>query len=169
MPCSCLSLIPLMTGKAPYTANTETQTTPNIMKTTLLLLLLLPVHSLMAQSEEDLIGAVLQKYIDGTSQNDPALIMEAFYEGAHLFLSKEGQEIWLMPVQEYASGFTRGERGKPNGRTGKILDIDQQHDLALAKVEIVIPSRELKFIDVFILKRLSGTWKIISKAATQID
>ena len=132
-------------------------------------LLLLHVTGVKAQSEDDLIRAALQKYIDGTSQNDPDLIVQAFYEEAYLFLSKEGHEIWLMPVRDYADGFNRGERGKPNGRTGKILSIDQHNDLALAKAEIVIPSRGLRFIDVFILKRLAGEWKIISKAATRIE
>ena len=119
-------------------------------------------------AEEDQIRAALKKYIDGTSLNDSALIADAFYEDAFLFLSKEGQEIWLMPVSDYAGGFDRGERGKPNGRTGKIISIDQQNDIALAKAEIEIPASNLKFIDVFILKRLSGEWKIISKAATRI-
>lgn len=135
----------------------------------LTLLLFIHVQCAKAQSEKDLIGAALQKYIDGTSQNNPDLIAEAFYEGAYLFLSKEGQEIFLMPVQEYADLFNRGERGKPNGRLGKIISIDQQNDIALAKAEIVIPSANMKFIDVFILKRLSGTWRIISKAATQVE
>ena len=136
---------------------------------TLYLLLFLFTWPSQAQSEIDQIGAAIQRYIDGTSQNDSELIFSAFYDGAHLFLSREGQEIWLMPVQEYASGFGKGKRGQPNGRTGTILSIEQQNDIALAKAEIEIPSREMKFIDVFILKRLSGEWKIISKAATRID
>lgn len=132
-------------------------------------ILLISTTCAMAQSQKDQIGAALQKYIDGTSLNNPELISAAFYEEAYLFLSKEGQEIFLMPVHEYADLFNRGEKGKPNGRQGKILSIDQQNDIALAKAEILIPSRDMKFIDVFILKRLSGEWKIISKAATRIQ
>ena len=125
-----------------------------------------PVH---AQSDLDLIGAAIQKYIDGTSFNDPDLIQEAFYEEAFLFLSKEGEEIWLMPMTEYAGGFNRGARGEPNGRLGKILSIEQLNDIAFAKAEIEIPARGMKFIDLFILKRLSSGWKIISKAATRLE
>ena len=140
------------------------------MKTlSLILLFLIHIHCAQAQSEKDLISAALQKYIDGTSLNNPELISEAFYDEAYLFLSKEGQEIWLVPVEEYAGLFTRGEKGKPNGRTGKILSIDQQNDIAIAKAEILISSRNLKYIDLFLLKKLSGQWKIISKAATQIE
>ena len=135
----------------------------------LFLLALLLVNTSNAQSEVDLIGEAIQKYLDGTSYNDSELILSAFYDDAFLFLSKEGQEIWLMPVKEYASRFDQGERGKHTGRTGKIISIEQQNDIALAKAEIKIPASGLKLMDVFILKRLSGEWKIISKAATRID
>ena len=121
------------------------------------------------QSEVDLIGAAVQRYIDGTSQNNPDLIASAFYEGAQLFLSREGQDIWLMSIQEYASRFDPGEQGQSMGRTGRIVSVEQQHDIALAKAVIEIQANGLTFVDVFILKRLSGEWKIISKAATRID
>ena len=134
----------------------------------LFLMLVCLTPAAKAQTDIDSIGAAIQKYIDGTSYNDPDLIQEAFYEDAFLFLSKEGQEIWLMPIEDYAGGFKRGERGKPNGRIGQIISIEQQNDIALAKAEIEIPANDMKFIDVFILKRLSGEWKIISKAATRI-
>ena len=122
-----------------------------------------------AQSDIDQIEAAIQRYIDGTSYNDPEQILSAFYEEADLFLSREGYEIWLMPVQEYAGRFEQGERGQHNGRTGKIIGIERYNDIALAKAEIELPSSDLLFIDVFILKRLSGEWKIISKAATRIE
>ena len=136
---------------------------------TLVFLLFLSNQDAYAQSEEHLIREALLRYINGTSLNNPEMIADAFYDDAYLFLSKEGQEIWLMPVWEYADLFNRGERGQPNGREGEILSIDQQNDIALAKAEIRIPARSMRFIDVFILKRLSGEWKIISKAATQIE
>ena len=74
-----------------------------------------------------------------------------------------------MPIEDYAGGFNRGTRGEPNGRLGKILSIEQMNDIASAKAEIEIPSSNMKFIDVFILKRLAGEWKIISKAATRLE
>ncbi len=140
------------------------------MKFAILTFLLLPFASpVYAQSDLALIAQTIENYLIGTSQNDPDLIRSAFYEDAQLFLSREGQEIWLMPVHEYAALFDNENRGKPNGRLGRVLSIDQQNDLALAKAEILIPDSGMKFIDVFILKRLSGTWKIISKAATRVD
>ena len=66
-------------------------------------LLLIISNTITAQSEEALIRNSLQKYIDGSSYNDPELIKEAFYTDANLFLSKKGQEIWILSVQEYCA------------------------------------------------------------------
>ena len=46
------------------------------------------------------------------------------------------------------------------------MTIDQSNDIAMAKAEIKIPARNMHFIDIFLLKKLEGQWKIISKAAT---
>lgn len=117
-------------------------------------------------SEEDLIRATIQKYIDGSSYNNPELIAEAFYEGADLFLNKPGQDLFLMSVDEYANIFAKREKGKFNGRTGNILSVDRHNDIATATAEILIASNNSRYIDMFLLKRLGGTWKIVSKAAT---
>ena len=42
-------------------------------------------------------------------------------------------------------------------------------DIAMAKVEIAIPKANMVYIDLFLLKKLDGTWKIISKTATRVD
>ncbi len=131
-------------------------------------LLLIISNTITAQSEEALIRNSLQKYIDGSSYNDPELIKEAFYTDANLFLSKKGQEIWILSVQEYCALFENKEKGKFNGRTGKIITIDQENNIALAKVEISIPAYNSRYIDLFILKKIEGIWKIISKAATKM-
>ncbi|WP_298923153.1 nuclear transport factor 2 family protein [uncultured Allomuricauda sp.] len=131
--------------------------------------LLLLTLSLFAQSEEEAIRQTLQNYIDGSSYSDPELITSAFYEDADLFLSKKDQELWVLSPKEYANLFKNREQGKFNGRNGKILMIDYANNIASAKAEILIPKGGLKFIDIFLLKKLEGKWKIISKAATQIE
>lgn len=131
--------------------------------------LLLLTLSLFAQSEEEAIRQTLQNYIDGSSYSDPELITSAFYEGADLFLSKKDQELWVLSPKEYANLFKNREQGKFNGRNGKILMIDYANNIASAKAEILIPKGGLKFIDIFLLKKLEGKWKIISKAATKIE
>lgn len=124
--------------------------------------------SLCAQSEEEAIKQTLQNYIDGSSYSNQELIQSAFYEDADLFLSKKDQELWVLSPKEYANLFKNREQGKFNGRNGNILMIDYANNIASAKAEILIPKQNLKFIDIFLLKKLDGKWKIISKAATQI-
>ncbi len=119
-----------------------------------------------AQTECDSIKSALQSYIDGSSYNDPEKIVAPFYEDARMFLSKKDQPIWLLTPAEYADLFKKREKGKFNGRVGNILSIDQENDIATAKVEILISDKDLRFIDLFLLKKLEGEWKIISKAAT---
>ena len=106
-------------------------------------------------------------YLEGSSTNQPDMIERAFYPEADLYLSKEGHDVWLMSVQEYSKLFDRGIPGTPNGRIGNILSMDIEQDIALAKAEILIPKASLRFIDAFLLKKIAGDWKIISKTATR--
>lgn len=121
---------------------------------------------LSAQSEDENIRRTIQKYIDGSSYNNSEMIQEAFYEEANLFLSHKEKALWIVPIRTYASWFEKKEKGKFNGRTGKIRAVDVSNDIATAKAEILISGSDVRYIDVFILKKLKGTWKIISKAAT---
>jgi len=130
------------------------------------LILVLTVGIVNAQNEEDGIRESIQKYLDGSSHNDPVKIVEPFYEEARMFLYHKDQPIYLLSPAKYAALFEKREKGTFNGRVGKILSVDRENDIAIAKAEIVITDREMRFIDMFILKKLDGTWKIISKAAT---
>lgn len=139
------------------------------MKTSLVVaLFFICCGQLAAQSEEDAIRSSLQNYIDGTSYSNPEQIAVAFYEDASLFLSKKDEEIFIMTAREYADSFKKREQGKFNGRSGKILSVNVENDIAMAKAEILIPDGDLRFIDIFLLKKIGGVWKIISKAATLI-
>ncbi len=122
---------------------------------------------IIAQSEEDQIKIAINKYIEGTSYNKPDMIKEAFYEEANLFLSHKEKPIWIVPAEEYASWFVKKEEGKFNGRVGNILSIDQENDIAMAKAEILAKGKDIRYVDIFLLKKIEGEWKIISKAATR--
>ena len=135
------------------------------MKQITTLIALLLSLNLFAQSEEALIRETLNKYLEGSSYSDPEMIQSAFYENADLFLSKEGQELWVLTPKEYAALFESRPKGKFNGRETTILSINQQHNIASAMAEIKIASRNMRFVDIFLLKKLSGEWKIISKVA----
>lgn len=113
------------------------------------------------------IRACLQAYLDGTSYNDPELIRSAFYSDARLFLSHPEEDIWIVSIDEYAGFFANREKGKPSGREGEILSIDRTGEIATAKAEIRSTSNEARYIDLFLLKKIDGDWKIISKSATR--
>ncbi len=136
------------------------------MKNIVFTLSLLFSTILVAQTEEVQIHETLNRYLNGSSYSYPKLITSAFYKEAPLFLSKKDEDIYLLTPKEYSQFFEKRERGKFNGRYGKILAIAISNDIATATAEIDIPERNMRFIDIFLLKRLEGQWKIISKAAT---
>ena len=122
--------------------------------------------SLFSQStEKDGIKTALINYIEGTSYNRPEVINKAFYPEANLYLEKKDKEMWIVPISKYSSWFGGNNYGKFSGRVGKIISIDNYKNIATAKVEILLAKRNKIYIDMFLLKKLEGKWKIISKTA----
>ncbi|WP_316822582.1 nuclear transport factor 2 family protein [Pedobacter gandavensis] len=124
---------------------------------------------LVAQTETLSIKECIEKYIDGTSYNKPDRIEEAFYSEANLFLSHKDKDLWIVPATEYTKWFKKDNQGQFNGRVGRIISIDLYNNIALAKAEILIPDKKLEFIDMFLLKKIQGEWKIISKSASSLN
>ncbi len=118
-----------------------------------------------AQNEHEAIKNCIAYYLQGTSYNMPDSISKAFYAGANLFLNHKEKPLWIVPISEYAQWFKKGEQGKFNGRIGRIISIDIFNDIATAKAEILIPERKQEYMDMFLLKKIQGEWKIISKSA----
>ncbi len=136
-----------------------------VLVSALAIILALQANISFAQSEQALIGKCLQNYLDGTSYNKPDSIRKAFYSEANLFLSHKEKPLWIVPIAEYTTWFQKGEQGAFNGRLGRIISLDVYGDIAVAKAEILIPERKQEFMDMFLLKKIQGEWKIISKAA----
>ncbi len=113
------------------------------------------------------IQQVLSNYIEGTSYNNRLQIAKTFHPAADLLLEKNGQAFNKVPVADYLSWYKPASHGVFNGRIGEVLQIDVIGDLATAKVEILLPSQQAKFIDVFLLKYWNEQWQIITKAATK--
>ncbi|UII29853.1 nuclear transport factor 2 family protein [Fulvivirga ulvae] len=130
-----------------------------------LILLLILTNTLFAQREETQIKVALLNYIEGTSYNRTELIDKAFYPGANLYLENKEKEMWIVPAGTYTGWFKNNE-GQFNGRFGNILSIDHFNSIASARVEILIPARNLRFIDMFLLKKIDNEWKIVSKSAS---
>ncbi|OEK03977.1 PQQ-dependent sugar dehydrogenase [Roseivirga misakiensis] len=122
--------------------------------------------SIKGQSEQEAVRAVLDNFIEGTSYNYPDKILSAFYPGTPMFLHNDADTVMIYSAERYASLYTRRPPGTRNKRYGKILTIDIEKDIASAKIETLIPSFDKRFIDLVLLKKIDGEWKIISKAAT---
>ncbi len=121
----------------------------------------------LAASDQQQIEQTLTNYIQGTSYNYPDKIVKAFYPDANLLLEKQQLPVWRVPAAEYVGWFKAENSGKFTGRIGEILNIDINGAIATAKVEILIPSKKSRFVDLFLLKKLTGNWQIISKTAEQ--
>ncbi|MEO8254691.1 MAG: nuclear transport factor 2 family protein, partial [Flavobacterium sp.] len=119
-----------------------------------------------SQPEQSLIENCIQNYIEGTSYNKPDSISKAFYSEANLFLTHKEKPLWIVPISEYVNWFEKGNKGEFNGRIGKIISLEFYNDIAIAKAEILIPEKKQEFMDMFLLKKIQGEWKIISKSAS---
>ena len=121
-----------------------------------------------AQSETSLVEKTLANYIEGSSYNKLDVLEGVYTKNATLYLSgKEGFKRYT--PKEYVAFFKNKKYGEFNGQFAKILGIEVIKDIATAKVEIAIPARKMKYIDLFLLKKIDGEWKIISKTATRVD
>ncbi len=123
--------------------------------------------SLIGQSDDILLRKALNDYIEGTSYNREDQIKRAFYHEADLFLANRDNSLWVVPISEYASWFKKENYGKFTGRIGNILSVDRFQNIATAKVEILFTENDLRYIDLFILRKIEGEWKIISKTASK--
>lgn len=122
--------------------------------------------SLFSQTDKNTIETTLLNYIEGTSNNKSELIEKAFFPKANLYLENKEKELWIVPISEYSNWFKNGNQGQFNGRVGNILSIESYNNIAIAKAEILLPNKNMKFIDMFLLKKIKNEWKIISKSAS---
>lgn len=140
----------------------------NIIFTLLLSLLLYPAKSSASvpDPELELITAALMNYIEGTSYNQMSKIGKAFYPEANLYLDNKEKQLWVLSITEYIDLYKDATPGEFNGRFGKIISIDHFNNIAQAKIEILLPAYNVQYIDMLILKKIEGEWKIISKTAS---
>ncbi len=122
--------------------------------------------SCLAQTEKEQIYETINNYIEGTSYNKVDKLKKAFYEEADLFLDNKEKTLWVVPISEYAGWYEKKEKGKFNGRLGRIISVDNYQNIATAKAEILFPDSNSRYIDMFLLKKIKGEWKIISKTAS---
>lgn len=122
-----------------------------------------------AQTEHSSVEKTLQNYINGSSYNQLEMLENAFTENATLYLTGREGDFKRYSPKDYVGFFKNAEKGKFNGRDGKVLSIEVVKDIATAKVEIAGTKRSWVYIDLFLLKKINDEWKIISKTATRVD
>ncbi len=112
--------------------------------------------------ELPLITATLMNYIDGTANGDPDQVRRAFHPDFNLYTVNDADSLWIRTGAKYIDGIKVGEK---NTRQGRIISIDVEHNAAMAKAEIAIPSWRI-FTDYFLLLKYEGAWKIVQKSYT---
>jgi len=115
--------------------------------------------------DENGIKQAIHWYLNGTSYNDQSQINKAFYVNARLYLPGKDDAMREMGASEYAQLFPEDKKGQFNGRLGRLISMDVTGDVATAKAEILLLKPGIRFVDVFLLKKVQGTWQIISKTA----
>ena len=118
-----------------------------------------------AEQDDNAIRETVRLYLHGTSFNIQDEINQAFHGTARLYLDGKNDTEWELSGPEYAKLFSPETIGQFNGRHGRLIKVDVSGKVATAKAEIHIPQQGVRYVDVFLLKKIAGHWKIISKAA----
>jgi len=120
-----------------------------------------------ASADEEIvkIRQTIQLYIDGTAYSRTDLLEQGFAPESLVYLDHKDHQLFVMKSREFIELFDHEHSGEFGGRYGSVLTIERTDTIAMAKAEILIPEDGSRFIDYFLLKRLDGQWKIISKSA----
>ena len=133
----------------------------------LCLIMLMGSASLNAQTpnektEIEQITATLIDYIEGSTNGQPDRLKKAFHPDLNLYYTKDS-EIQTWSGKDYIEDT---KEGKPTGEVGKIISIDYENDIAVAKVQISYEDKT-PYIDYFMLAKAKDQWTIIHKMFTK--
>ncbi len=132
----------------------------------LFIILFSATFSLNAQSEKseiELINATLIDYIEGSTNGQPDRLKKAFHPDLNLYYVKEG-DLKTWSGTDYIADT---KEGQPTGESGKIISIDYENDIAVAKVQITHPKAKSPYVDYFMLLKIQGHWTIMHKMFTK--
>ena len=136
---------------------------------TLLFSAALSANQTLAYEDKAAITQTIEQYFYGSSHSDADTLAQAFHPDALLYLEKANTPLWQVSAKEYLSWHKDKNKGRSNGRIGRILQIDANDNLANVKAEILLPGKKLRYIDMFLLKKIDNKWQIISKSAASAD
>lgn len=115
------------------------------------------------QKEIDAITEALNHYIEGSTEGQPSRLKKVFHPKLNLYSVRKGKLTTWSGVDYIKST----KEGKPTGESGKILAIDLENSIAVAKVLISHPKSKNKYIDFFMLLKVDQNWTIVHKMYTK--
>jgi putative intracellular protease/amidase len=118
-----------------------------------------------ADQDDNAVRETVRLYLHGTSFNVQDDINQAFHVSSRLYLDGKDDSEWELSGPEYAKLFREEKKAQFNGRHGRLIKVDVTGKVATAKAEILIPKQGVRYVDVFLLKKIAGSWKIVSKTA----
>lgn len=133
-------------------------------KSLALLLTLFCFHIIQAQSELVAISQTLTDYIEGSTEGQPNRLKTAFHPDLNLYSIGKEEKLNIWSGTAYIEDT---KEGKPTGEGGKIISIDYENNIAVAKVEISHPKSPSTYVDYFMLLKIEGKWTIMHKMYTK--
>jgi len=124
---------------------------------------LLNAQSNIGKTEIERITTTLTDYIEGSTNGQPDRLKEAFHPDLNLYYTKDS-ELKTWSGKAYIEDTKEGE---PTGEIGKVISIDYENDIAVAKVQISHPEKKIPYIDYFMLAKIKDKWTIIHKMFTK--
>src|SRR4028119_237264 len=112
-------------------------------------------------SDYDAISRVLELCTEGEAKGDVSKLKEAFHADARMFGVLAG-ERFDVPIEELFALAESSPADTGNYRS-RVLSVQQTGDAAVGVVAEEGYWGSLYFIDYFLLARIEGVWKIVSK------
>ena len=113
-------------------------------------------------ADREVIGSVVQMYIDGASKGDAAKLGEAFHDEAWMFGSISGQR-YDVPISQLIEMTTSQPLDSDGGFNARVTSIEQSGDAATATVEEDGCWGGVSFTTFLSLAKIDGSWKIVNK------
>lgn len=139
-------------------------------KIVLALLLTASVAIFAQESEKEAIKKVIQTaYVEGLqNEGDLSKIDSGIHPGFNLIGIGEGEEMWVLPIDEWKK---RTEKKKEEGKfprlgdqkiSVKFINIDITGTAAVAKIEFYMGDVKM-FVDYISLYKFDSGWKMVNK------
>lgn len=110
--------------------------------------------------------ALAQTYFDAAYEMDADRFASIFHASSSVTMVGNGGAVSVTPIENWLALVRKIESPKQHGaeRHDEVLSIDVVRELALLKVRLQIPPRQVT--DMLSCLRVDGTWRIAQKVMT---